>query len=160
MTGPVTLCNECEPLVFEELNACASCTSNRRRGAFQTREILRSAGGVPSASNEVLRHAVRQTSIEYNADGVCNMLQRIVDAEQFLLSQPKDLYGQQLATLFNTKLLQIPVKINQVLSASTTSIVCGATIRQSANMSQIGPWTFVESFSKRRTRAVLGGTSA
>ena len=32
-------------------------------------------------------------------------------------SQPKDLYRQQLATLFNTKLLQIPVKINQVVSA-------------------------------------------
>ena len=30
---------------------------NRRRGAFRTREEVRSAGGVPSASNEILRHA-------------------------------------------------------------------------------------------------------
>ena len=51
----------------------------------------------PSASNEDLRHAVRQKSAEYDADGVCDMLQRIVDAKQFLLSQPQDLYGLQLA---------------------------------------------------------------
>ena len=44
-------------------------------------------------------------------------MQRIDDAEHFLLSRPKDVYGQQVDTLFNTKLLQIPVKINQVVSA-------------------------------------------
>ena len=87
MTIPVALCCECEPLVFEELNAL-------RILHFETAgEELSKLGKMyallevsPSASNEDLRHAVRQKSAEYDADEVCDMLQRIVDAEQFLLS--------------------------------------------------------------------------
>ena len=75
MTDPVALCCECEPLVFEELNAL-------RILHFETaKEELSKLGKMyallevsPSASNEDLRHA---------ADGVCDMLQRIVDAKQF-----------------------------------------------------------------------------
>ena len=39
--------------------------------------------------------------------------------------------------------------------ASTTSVVCGALIQQSASVSLFVLWTFVEGLSRRRTRAVL-----
>ena len=47
MTGPVALCCECEPLVFEELNVGKM---------YALLEVS------PSASNEDLRHAVTQES--------------------------------------------------------------------------------------------------
>ena len=51
-------------------------------------------------SDEHLRHVCRKQSAEYDWNVVRNVQRRIFDAEQFLLSQPKDLYGQQLSPRF------------------------------------------------------------
>jgi len=113
MTGSIALCCEGEPCVFE--------LNNLRVSHFET------AGGEPSklgkmyallevspgASNDDLRHACRQQSAEYDVDVVWDIQWRIVDAEKFLLSQPKDLYEQQLSTLFNDKRQQLSLSILQ-----------------------------------------------
>ena len=72
MTGPVALCCECEPLVFEELNVLhilhfetAGAELSKLGKMYALLEVS------PSASNENTRHAARQKSAEYDADEVC-----------------------------------------------------------------------------------------
>ena len=67
----------------------------------------------PGVSNDDFRHARRQQSAESDGDVAWDIQRRTVAAEQFLLSQPKDLYGQQLSTLFNEKLQQLAASILQ-----------------------------------------------
>ena len=84
MTGPVALCCECEPLVFEELNVlCILHFETAGEELSKLGKMYALLEVSPNASNGDLRHAVRQKSEKYDADGVCDMLQRIVVQSSF-----------------------------------------------------------------------------